>query len=314
MCKSFKLQTYEHYISGSPFHIYLYCSHTPIVYLWGRKGQLSQRFFRYQVIIRKLPNLKYIWTPGSNPVFPDILSRNKTVEESKKHQLQHKKKPRDIKICNEHGSPVTYRIENNDNPNDNCNKFYPVHCQQETDNKILRFHNDGENFKLNNLSNEFLTTTIQSATDCFRLGRTVNQFQRLFLPSTHSLSSVEGSETTSSSSNSLNTKEDDDVLNELFDDVDAISDDDEDNVIYEINLNADNYRLCKTKAAHEAVLGKIDASLANKPLTATEALHLDTKSLFTKLDNVVRTMDHDVSTILAEQIKDPVFGTFRSWI
>ena len=54
------LQTYEHYIIGSPFPIYLYCDHKPILYLWGRKGQLSHRFFRYQVIITKFQNLKII--------------------------------------------------------------------------------------------------------------------------------------------------------------------------------------------------------------------------------------------------------------
>ena len=81
------LQTYEHYIIGSPFPIYLYCDHKPILYLWGRKGQLSQRFFRYQVIITKFQNLKIIWTPGSNLAFPDILSRNVTVDEYQKHQL-----------------------------------------------------------------------------------------------------------------------------------------------------------------------------------------------------------------------------------
>ena len=39
------LQTYEQYIIGSPFPIYIYCDHKPILYLWGRKGQLSHRFF-----------------------------------------------------------------------------------------------------------------------------------------------------------------------------------------------------------------------------------------------------------------------------
>ena len=68
------LQTYEHYIIGSPFPIYLYCDHKLILYLWGRKGQLSHRFFRYQVIITKLQNLKIIWTPGSNLACPNILS------------------------------------------------------------------------------------------------------------------------------------------------------------------------------------------------------------------------------------------------
>ena len=45
------LQTYEYYIIGSPFSTYLCCDHKPNLYLWGRKGQLSHRYFRYQVII-----------------------------------------------------------------------------------------------------------------------------------------------------------------------------------------------------------------------------------------------------------------------
>ena len=128
------------------------------------------------------------------------------------------------------------------------------------------------------------------------------------------MGSVEDSEPTYSSINSLNTNEDDDVLDELPDDGDAITDDDEDNLINEINLNADNYRLCPAKATHDAVLGKIDASLAKKPLTATEAPHLNTKSIIAKPDDVARTIDVDVSTIPAEQIKDPVLRTVRSWI
>ena len=295
--------------------MYLSCDHKPILYLWRRKGQLSHRFFRYQVIITKFQNLKIIRTPGSNLAFPDILSRNVTVEEYQKHQLQHKKIPRDIEFYDEHGSPVTYRIQHVDNPNDTCNDFYPIHCQQGNDNKVLRLHNDGENFTLNSLSNEFPTATIQSATDCFRLGRTVNQFRHLCLPSPQSLSSVEESEPTYSSINSLNINEDDNAFHETQDDEDdATADDDEDNIICEINTHADHYRLCKAKAAHGAVLAKFDASLAKKPLTAMEAPHLDTKSLIAKLDDVAKSVDLDVSTILAAQIKDPVLGTVRSWL
>ena len=33
------LQTYEFYNIGSPFPIYLYCDHRPILFLWSRKGQ-----------------------------------------------------------------------------------------------------------------------------------------------------------------------------------------------------------------------------------------------------------------------------------
>ena len=84
-------QTYEHYIIGSPFPMNLYCEHKPILHLWGRKGQLSHWFFRYQVIITKFKILTIIRTPGSKLAFPDILSRNVTREEYQKHQLKHKK-------------------------------------------------------------------------------------------------------------------------------------------------------------------------------------------------------------------------------
>ena len=108
-----------------------------------------------------------------------------------------------------------------------------------------------------------------------------------------SLSSVGDSEPTFSLINSLNTDEDDDALNEVPDDVDANTDDDEDDLICEINTHAGHYTLCKAKAAHDAVLGQIDASLTNKPLTATEAPHLDTESLIAKLDEVAKTIDLD---------------------
>ena len=111
----------------------------------------------------------------------------------------------------------------------------------------------------------------------------------------------------------MNTNEDDNAFDETQDDEEvATTDEDEDNLICEINTHADHYRLCKPKAAHAAVLEKLDASLAKKQLTAHEAPHLDTRSLIAKLDEVAKTIDLDVSTTLAEQIKDPVLGTVRS--
>ena len=309
------LQTYEYHFIGSPFPIYLYSDHKPILYLWGRKGQPSHRFFRYQVIITIFQNLKIIRTPGSNPAFPDILSRNVTVDKNQKYQLQHKKIPSDIEFYDAYGSPVTYQIQHDDNPNDSCNDFYPIHFQQGNDSKVLRLHNDGDNFTLNSLSNEFPSTTKQSPTDCFRLGRTINQFRRLCPPSTQSLSSVEGIGPTYSSIESLNTNTNDDAPVKPHDDSDdSMTDDDEDNLICEMKTQADHYILCKAKTAHDAVLGKIDASLKKKLLTATEAPHLDTKSLIVKLVDVAETIDLDVSIIPAEQIKDPVLGTVRSWM
>ena len=62
------------------------------------------------------------------------------------------------------------------------------------------------------------------------------------------------------------------------------------------------------------MLGKTVASLAKKCLAATDAPHLNTKALIQKLDEIAKTVDLDVSTILEEQMKDPVLGTVRSWI
>ena len=84
--------------------------------------------------------------------------------------------------------------------------------------------------------------------------------------------------------------------------------------IFEVNIITDHYRLCKAKLAHDTVLGQFDTSLTNKAQTATEAPHVDTKSLIAKLDEVSKVVDLDGSTILAEQIKDPVLGILRSWI
>ena len=132
------LQTYEQYIIGSPFPIYLYCDHKPILYLWGRKRQLLHRFFRYQVINTNFQNLRIIWTPGSNLAFRDILSRNIPIKEYHMHQLQHKRIPRDIEFFDQNGTPVSYQIQHEDNPNDTCNNFYPIRYKRGDEEKILR--------------------------------------------------------------------------------------------------------------------------------------------------------------------------------
>ena len=176
------LQAYEHYIIGSPFPIYLYCDHKPIVYLWGRKGQLSHRFFRYQVIITKFQNLKIIWTPGTNLAFPGILTRNITIEKYQMHQLRHKRISRDIEFFDEHGTPVTYRIQHEDNPNDTCKDFYPKKYKRGDEENILRLQNDGEDFTVTSMLANFPIILIQQASDCFRMGRFINRFRQICGP------------------------------------------------------------------------------------------------------------------------------------
>ena len=81
----------------------------------GTEGTpLSHRFFKYQVIITKFQNLKTIWTKRSILAFPDILSLNVTLEETKNLRKLHQEIPQDISFYDEFGSKVQYAIEHND--------------------------------------------------------------------------------------------------------------------------------------------------------------------------------------------------------
>ena len=312
------LQTYEHYIIESPFPINLYCDHKPILYLWGRKGQLPHRLFRYQVIITKFQKLEIIWTPGSNLAFPEMLSWNVTIDEYQNHQLQHKKLPRDIQFFDEHGQQVTYKISHDDTSAETCNDFYPIHCQQSKDQKILRLHSDGESFSPNSISNEFTTSSVELAANCFRMGRTVNQFRRLCrLGSPVSVTPSESSSGTYSSISVIETdgaeKPGTSSCVERVVDEDCDIDKDEHDYVCEINAN-DHYRLCEALAAHELVISDPDTLLAKKTLSTTAAPHLRTQDLITKLDDVAKVVGLDVPTILQEQLKDAVLNIVRSWI
>ena len=100
------LQTYEQYIIGSPFSIHLYCERKPIPFLRRQKGQLSHRFFKYQIIITEFHNLKIIWKPRSSLAFLDILSRNLTLSEANRQQLQHEKLRHDLSFYDQDGYKV----------------------------------------------------------------------------------------------------------------------------------------------------------------------------------------------------------------
>ena len=92
------------------------------------------------------------WTPGSILAFPEILSQNVTTEESQKHQPQHKKKPEILNFSMNTGVQI-YKIQHEDNPNESCNDFHPIRCQQGTDEKVLRLQNDCERYTLNSITN-----------------------------------------------------------------------------------------------------------------------------------------------------------------
>ena len=256
------LQISEQYNIGPPFPIYLYCDHKPILYIWGRKGQLSNRFFRYQVIITKFQNLKIIWTPGSNIAFSDILSRNVTIHEYQHHQLLHKKLPREIQFFDGQGQQITHKINQDDTAAETCNDFYPIHCQQSKDQKVIRLHNDGKNFSLISISTDSSTSPVQLAADCFRMGRAINQFRRLCR--SQSWVSLSSSERSNAIYSSISVIETDEIEHSGFSLhteilIHEACDIDEDEDAYFCKVNAkDHYRFCKARAAHDSVLSDSD--------------------------------------------------------
>ena len=157
----------------------MYYDRKAIIYLWGRKWQLSHHFFKYQVLLTKLQNLKIIWSPGSNLVFPDILSWYVTIDENQQHQLEHQKRPRNIQFFNERGKQVTYKVNEEHSAAKTCNDFYPIQCHQGKDQKMLRLEIEAENFSINSISTGFTTQSVQPGVDPFLMEKLKNQFRHL---------------------------------------------------------------------------------------------------------------------------------------
>ena len=294
------LQTYEHYIIGSPFPIYLYCDHKPILYLWGRKGQLSQQLFNYQVIITKFHNLKIIWTPGSNLAFPDILSRNVTLSEANKLQLQQKEIPHDISFYDQDGLKVHYTIKHEEEQNASHNDFYPIICQQGHTRKTLRLKNDGNEHHVEDyLEDNEVLATMQDLTDCFKLGKTINQYKQV-------CSSI----SPASSTSSLNEHNYSDI--EQYDEEST----DDETEIAELNFESQGPDFRRDHSlAHEFFRTKTkDKPILKKPISFELFPHVDTPDLIQKLSDFARDADLDIQTLLEEQLNDPVLQVVRKWI
>ena len=283
----------------------------------GTQRTIISPFLSISGITTKFQNLKIIGTPGSNLVFPDILSQNVTIRDYQQYQLQHKKLPQDILFLDEHGQQITHKINHDDTSAESCNDFYPIYCQQGKDQKILRLQNDCGNFSLNSISADFSNSSVQLVADCFRMGWTINQFRRLCRPgSPVSLSSAESSTVTYSSSSVIETDGTEEPGSSYAERVvngDCDFDEVEDDYVWEINAK-EYYRQCKVREAHDLVISDSDTLLAKKTLSAAAAPHLRTQDLITKLDDVAISVDLDVPTILQEQLKDPVLSIVGSWI
>ena len=125
------------------------------------------------------------------------------------HQLRQKRIPRDTEFYDEHGTAVSYQIQHEDNPNDTCNDFYSIKYKRGNEEKTLRLQNDGEDFTVSSMFDEIPIISVQQASDCFRMGKFINQFTQTCGPETQSNVSVNTSNTEYSSVNSLSPSEDD---------------------------------------------------------------------------------------------------------
>ena len=278
------LQTYEHYIIGSPFPIFLYCDHKPINYLWGRKGQLSHRFFKHQVIITKFHKLKIIWKPGSNLAFPDIFSRNVTLSEANKVELQHKELPHDISFYDQDGHKVRYTIKHEEEQSASYHDFHPIICQQGKTRKTLRLKNDGnEHHDKAYLEDNEILATMQDMIDCFELGKTINQIKQL-------CSGI----SLAASTSSLNERDYSD--SEQYDE-ESTQDETE---TAELNLeNQDTDFRRDHSVAHELFGTKTkNKPILKKPISFELFPHVDTTDLIKKLSDFARDADLDTETLL----------------
>ena len=166
------LQSYEFYVIVSPFPIYLYCDHRRILFLWSRRGQMSNRFFKYQVVITMFQNLQIIYT--------DILSRNVTLADAKLYQLEHKEIPKDIRF-QINGKEINYSVLHQDDKDATANDCYPIIAQDKDERKKLININDEGDFSEYD-SPDYIDehcNAIHSFSDCFRYGTQIIQIKKL---------------------------------------------------------------------------------------------------------------------------------------
>ena len=150
----------------------------------------------------------------------------------------------------------------------------------------MRLQNDAEYFTVISQLDKFPITSLQQASDCFRRGRSINQFRRKCGPETQSSVSANASNTDYSSINSLSPSEDDtaDSSSPGDESFNISTDSEDDNIVCDVSIQAEQARLCQAKQAHDLVLGKTDALLIRKLLTTSDSPHLDTKASLQKLD------------------------------
>ena len=103
-----------------------------------------------------------------------------TLSEANKLQLQHKEIPQDISFYDQDGHKVHYTIKHEEEQHASYNDFHLIICQQSNTGKTLGLKNDeSENHVDDYLEDNEILATMQDMTDCFKLGKTKNQYKQL---------------------------------------------------------------------------------------------------------------------------------------
>ena len=76
----YTLTEYEFLILGSKHPTVLFTDHKPIIFLFTQKSNPNHRVYRFQLILKKFPNLHIVRTARKELALPDTLSRNTPLE------------------------------------------------------------------------------------------------------------------------------------------------------------------------------------------------------------------------------------------
>ena len=80
----YTITEYEILRLGSKHSTVLFTDHKPIIFLFTQKSNPNHRVYRFQLTVRKFPNLHIVWTAGKNLALSDTLSRNTPLEQLKR--------------------------------------------------------------------------------------------------------------------------------------------------------------------------------------------------------------------------------------
>ena len=217
------------------------------------------------------------------------------MEETKSLQKLHKQIPRDISFYDELGSKLQYAIEQNDDGQCGSNYFFPILCRKGKDQRLLHLKNDGEELELEHYENQqTVMATRKDIADCFKLGNSINQYKNFCLPSFKMQCEPEYSR---------------------VGEIETDSSDDEEDVA-ELHLSSGDHEFYRDKstAKEKNNSQKVERPLSNKSLDADQFPHVDTKDLLQKLSDDSKIANLDITTLVAEQINDPVLQVVRSWV